>query len=298
MAEITAALVKELRERSGVGMMDCKKALVETNGDIEAAIDWLRAKGLSKAAKKADRVAAEGLVAVAVRADGKGEVAAAIEFNAETDFVARNDLFQTAAKSFAQLGLHHDGVDAIHESIKLYLVKVSRNELSEAESRRLVEIITLITNLEHIGDIIDKNLRELGEKKIRKRYAFSPEGLAEIRDFHQRVASGLRLALNVFATRDVALARQLFAEKAPMRDAERHAAESHFERLRSGRPESIETSAIHLDIIRDLKRIHGHAVAIGYPILESANALRESRLKADEESKSEVKLAAAPQPGR
>ena len=114
MAEITAALVKELRERSGVGMMDCKKALVENNGDIDAAIDWLRAKGLSKAAKKADRVAAEGLVAVAVRADGKGEVAAAIEFNAETDFVARNDLFQNAAKSFAQLGLHHDGVDAIH----------------------------------------------------------------------------------------------------------------------------------------------------------------------------------------
>ena len=114
MAEITAALVKELRERSGVGMMDCKKALVENNGDIEAAIDWLRAKGLSKAAKKADRVAAEGLVAVAVRADGKGEVAAAIEFNAETDFVARNDLFQSAAKSFAQLGLHHDGVEAIH----------------------------------------------------------------------------------------------------------------------------------------------------------------------------------------
>lgn len=114
MAEITAALVKELRERSGVGMMDCKKALVETNGDIDAAIDWLRAKGLSKAAKKADRVAAEGLVAVAVRAEGKGEVAAAIEFNAETDFVARNDLFQTAAKQFAQLGLHHEGVEAIH----------------------------------------------------------------------------------------------------------------------------------------------------------------------------------------
>ena len=77
MAEITAALVKELRERSGVGMMDCKKALVENNGDIDAAIDWLRAKGLSKAAKKADRVAAEGLVAVASKEDGKGEVASA-----------------------------------------------------------------------------------------------------------------------------------------------------------------------------------------------------------------------------
>ena len=114
MAEITAALVKELRERSGVGMMDCKKALVETNGDIDAAIDWLRTKGLSKAAKKADRVAAEGLVAVAAREDGKGEVAAAIEFNAETDFVARNDLFQNAAKSFAQLGLDHHTVEALH----------------------------------------------------------------------------------------------------------------------------------------------------------------------------------------
>jgi elongation factor Ts len=114
MAEITAALVKELRERSGVGMMDCKKALQENDGNIEAAIDWLRAKGLSKAAKKADRVAAEGLVAVASKEDGAGEVAAAIEFNAETDFVARNDLFQNAAKSFAQLGLDHHTVEALH----------------------------------------------------------------------------------------------------------------------------------------------------------------------------------------
>lgn len=114
MAEITAALVKELRERSGVGMMDCKKALQETNGDMDAAIDWLRAKGLSKAAKKADRVAAEGLVAVASREEGAGEIGAAIEFNAETDFVARNELFQNAAKRFAQLGLEHHTLEALH----------------------------------------------------------------------------------------------------------------------------------------------------------------------------------------
>lgn len=114
MAEITAALVMELRAKSGVGMMDCKKALQETDGDISAAIDWLRAKGLSKAAKKADRVAAEGLVAVAARAEGKGEVASAIEFNAETDFVARNDLFQNAAKAFALQGLDHDSLEALH----------------------------------------------------------------------------------------------------------------------------------------------------------------------------------------
>ncbi|WNJ90009.1 Na/Pi cotransporter family protein [Bosea sp. 685] len=192
-----------------------------------------------------------------------------------------------------------DGVDAIHESIKLYLVQVSRNELTEEEGRRLLEIITLITNLEHIGDIIDKNLRELAEKKIRKRYAFSPEGLAEIRDFHQRVSSGLVLALNVFASRDLALARQLFAEKAMMRDAERRATESHFQRLRSGRAESIETSAIHLDIIRDLKRIHGHVASIGYPILESANALRESRLREAQEAQAQQggHLMPAPQSG-
>jgi len=115
MAEITAALVKELREKSGVGMMDCKKALQETGGDIEEAIDWLRAKGLSKAAKKADRVAAEGLVALALRDEGAGMVGAAIELNAETDFVARNDLFQKAARDVAKTALDVDG--DVHELI-------------------------------------------------------------------------------------------------------------------------------------------------------------------------------------
>jgi elongation factor Ts len=109
MAEITAALVKELREKSGAGMMDCKKALTETGGDIEAATDWLRTKGLSKAAKKADRVAAEGLIAVALRKDGAGMTGTAIELNAETDFVARNELFQTAGRTIAKAALDFDG---------------------------------------------------------------------------------------------------------------------------------------------------------------------------------------------
>jgi len=114
MAEITAGLVKELRDISGAGMMDCKKALQETGGDKEAAIDWLRTKGLSKAAKKADRVAAEGLVAVALRSDGAGMTGAVIELNAETDFVARNELFQNAARKVATTALDVDGgVDAL-----------------------------------------------------------------------------------------------------------------------------------------------------------------------------------------
>ena len=109
MAEITAGLVKQLRESSGAGMMDCKKALTENGGDIEAATDWLRTKGLSKAAKKADRVAAEGLVAIATRDTGAGMIGAAVEVNAETDFVARNDRFQAAARSVAEAALDVDG---------------------------------------------------------------------------------------------------------------------------------------------------------------------------------------------
>jgi elongation factor Ts len=105
MAEITAALVKELREITGAGMMDCKRALQESDGAIEASIDWLKTKGLSKAAKKADRVAAEGAVAVAVRKDGAGMTGSAIELNAETDFVARNELFQNAARAVAAAAL-------------------------------------------------------------------------------------------------------------------------------------------------------------------------------------------------
>jgi elongation factor Ts len=103
MAEITAGSVKELRERTGAGMMDCKKALAETNGEMEAAIDWLRAKGLSAAAKKAGRTAAEGLVGVAVESN-RGAV---VEVNSETDFVAKNELFQDFVRNVAKLVLEH-----------------------------------------------------------------------------------------------------------------------------------------------------------------------------------------------
>jgi len=101
MAEITAATVKELRERTGAGMMDCKKALAETNGEMEAAIDWLRAKGLAAAAKKAGRTAAEGLVGVAVA----GSRGAVVEVNSETDFVAKNEIFQDFVRNVAQIAL-------------------------------------------------------------------------------------------------------------------------------------------------------------------------------------------------
>jgi len=105
MAEISATLVKELREKTGAGMMDCKKALAETGGNLEAAVDWLRKKGLAAAAKKAGRVAAEGLIALAVES-GRG---ALVEVNSETDFVARNEVFQSFAATVAKLALKSGG---------------------------------------------------------------------------------------------------------------------------------------------------------------------------------------------
>ena len=105
MAEITAASVKELRERTGAGMMDCKKALAENNGDMEASVDWLRAKGLAAAAKKAGRTAAEGLVGVAV----EGTKGAVVEVNSETDFVAKNEQFQEFVREVSKLALDASG---------------------------------------------------------------------------------------------------------------------------------------------------------------------------------------------
>ncbi|NTF31709.1 translation elongation factor Ts [Rhizobium skierniewicense] len=114
MSEITAAMVKELREKSGAGMMDCKKALTETAGDMEAAIDWLRAKGISKADKKSGRTAAEGLIGIA----SAGHKAVVVEVNSETDFVARNDAFQDIVRGTASVGLTTDGtVESIAAAI-------------------------------------------------------------------------------------------------------------------------------------------------------------------------------------
>ena len=186
-----------------------------------------------------------------------------------------------------------DAVDRLHEAIKLYLIQVSRAGMSESESRRYVEILSFVTNLEHVGDIVDKNLMELASKKIRNRVAFSAEGLEELKAFHARVLDNLQLAFNVFMSRDPALARRLLREKTAMREAELSAADSHFRRLREGRPESIESSAIHLDVVRDLKRVNSHLTSVAYPILEAAGELAETRLREDAATLAAGKTAAS-----
>jgi phosphate:Na+ symporter len=172
-----------------------------------------------------------------------------------------------------------DTVDALHEAIKLYLTRLNQEELEPEESQRCVEILTFTTNFEHIGDIIDRNLMELAAKKMKGGLRFSAEGFAEIEAFHSRIAQNLQLALTVFMRGDIAMARQLIAEKTAVRAMEIEAVEHHLSRVGRRLPETLETSSLHLDVIRDLKRIHSHIAAVAYPILERAGELRKSRLK-------------------
>ena len=175
-----------------------------------------------------------------------------------------------------------DEVDRLQEAVKLYLTRVTRQPLDEEDARRCFDLILFTTNLEHVGDIIDRGLLALAAKKQRNGVSFSDAGWAEISALHQRVVDQMRLAVSVFVTRDLAMARALVAEKDAIRAAERAATESHFQRLREGKVASIETSALHLDVLRDLKRVAAHLTSVAHPILEANGALRTSRLVADE----------------
>ena len=176
-----------------------------------------------------------------------------------------------------QVSRMDNAVDRVDEAVRLYLTKLTRGSLDEREGRRAMEIIAFASNLEHIGDIVDKNLSELATKKIKRRFQFSPEGAEELSAFHRRIMDSLRMAFGVFMSGDVGEARRLLAEKTALRNAELAATEQHLERLREGRPESLETTSLHLDVLRDLKRIHSHICSVAYPVLEAAGELEAYR---------------------
>ncbi|AXK79097.1 Na/Pi cotransporter family protein [Pseudolabrys taiwanensis] len=163
-----------------------------------------------------------------------------------------------------------DAVDRLDNAIKLYVTRLTRKNLDDSEAQRAMEIVSFAINLEHIGDIVDRNLNELAAKKIKRGLQFSGEGAAELIDFHRRILESLRIAFGIFMSGDVEQARKLVAEKAELRGAEIAAAERHLERLRQGRPETLETTSLHLDVLRDLKRIHSHVSSVAYPVLAAA----------------------------
>jgi phosphate:Na+ symporter len=172
-------------------------------------------------------------------------------------------------------------IDRLNEAIKLYLTRVSRDVMDSGDHKKIIDLITFTTNLEHAADIVDKSLIDLAGKKTKYGLKFSVEGSKEIEDIHRRLNANVQLAMNVFMTGDLMLARKLFAEKKVFRDLEKSASENHLQRLREGRAESISTSGLHLDILRDLKRINSHLALVAQPLLEATGGLHPSRLKED-----------------
>jgi len=195
---------------------------------------------------------------------------------------AMTALMTNDRKLAAEVSRMDNIVDGLDEAIKLYVTKLTRESLDDRDGRRATEIISFSINLEHIGDIIDKNLMELAAKKIKHKYEFSKEGAKELAAFHKRIVDNLKLAFSVFINEDVKVARTLISEKTEVRTAELACADSHLARLREGRPESIETSSLHLDVLRDLKRIHSHICSVAYPVLEAAGELQPNRLRDSE----------------
>jgi phosphate:Na+ symporter len=191
-----------------------------------------------------------------------------------SELLRRNDL--AVARATMRMD---DDVDQLYGEVKSYLTLISREQLDEAESRRWTDIISLTINLEHAGDIIERIVSDIEEKKISQRLAFSEQGLGELDDLHARLVSNLRLGLSVFLNSDLRCAEQLLAEKERFRDLERAYSHKHLERLAGQSSRTIETSALHLDLIGNMKRLNSLFCSTAYPVLEAAGALHDTQLR-------------------
>lgn len=229
---------------------------------------------LNEAARETPAIALAGAAREALR---MGDVLEAMLRDA-LDAIDRGDRKRiTAAKGL------DDVLDHLNRAIKVYLTALDPEALDADDTRRLGEILAFTTNIEHAGDIVERNLMGIAAKRLKRGLAFSPEGQAEIRGMLERLAGNVHAAAAVFMTDDPRAARALLGEKEVFRDLEARATETHFTRIRAGRVESVETSALHLDVLRDLKRINAHIAAASYPVLERIGELLPSRLRRDAE---------------
>ena len=161
-----------------------------------------------------------------------------------------------------------DDVDLLDREVKLFLTKLSRESLSDEQAKRELEIMLFSDNIENIGDVIDKNLMELARKKIKGNLSFSADGLKEIRELHKKVVENFEMGVAAFAGSDLELAHKLVTHKQKLSELERELRQNHINRLYLGHKESIDTSAIHLDVLTNLKRINSYITNVAYPILE------------------------------
>ena len=186
-----------------------------------------------------------------------------------------------------------DEIDRIYSAIKRYLAQVSREALDANEARRWTEIIQFTINLEHIGDIVERLLLDIAQRKIQHKLSFSGAGMSEISDLHARLTSNLQLAVAVFLNGDLKSAQQLIAEKVTFRELELSYADRHLHRLFENTQQSVETSSLHLDLLADFKRINSLICSVSYPILESAGVLAKTRVMGEQPSLFNTKGPAA-----
>jgi phosphate:Na+ symporter len=192
-----------------------------------------------------------------------------------------NELYINNQPARLKLLLDRDNtVDRLYDQIKFYLAKLSQESMDEIQARRHVDILMYITNMEHVGDIIVHNLCDLAAKKWRDNLSFSKQGWQEIENYHARICDNFKLAMNVFNSGDPVLAKQLVRRKESIHTESMTATGSHFERLRQGLLESMRSSSLHLDILRDLRSINNSITSVAYSILEVNGAL-QSRLRED-----------------
>ncbi|SDR61750.1 Na/Pi cotransporter family protein [Paraburkholderia tuberum] len=196
---------------------------------------------------------------------------------------ARAALVEGDRKLIVETRRRDDILDHLNTAIKTYLTSLDPEQFAEDDHRRLHEILTFVINIEQAGDVVDLNLLPHATKRVKRGLAFSKEGETELLVMMDRLMANLRTAASLFVTEDPRTARMLADEKVAFREAESAATASHFERLRSGRIDTAQTSALHLDVLRDLKLINSHIVAAAaYPVLERTGALLPSRIASNE----------------
>ncbi|WP_457811813.1 Na/Pi cotransporter family protein [Sinorhizobium meliloti] len=190
------------------------------------------------------------------------------------DALKGNDL-----SMLADISMLEGRVDRIQHEIKLYVSRVGKDDMTEDDHRRARHIVDYAINLEHIGDIIEKGLHPEIAKKISRGLRFSEDGQGELVRLFAITLDNMRMAQAVFATGDAELARRLVEVKEEVRRLEKQSAECHLQRLREGRLDSMQTSSLHLDMLRDLKRINAHVASVAHPILDDSGLLIESRIR-------------------
>ncbi len=198
----------------------------------------------------------------------------------ERMLILASDSFRTNDMApLRQIPALEHSVDSLQQEVKIYLSKLGRKGLDDENGRRSIVIVDYAINLEHVGDIIEKGLLDQVTKKITLGLKFSDAGFQELQTLFDMTIDNLRIAQTIFVTRDMDLARKLMEVKVEVRNLEKQSAERHFQRLRDGHADSLQTSSLHLDMLRDLKRINAHIVSVAHPIMDASGLLRESRLK-------------------